>query len=70
MLEEFAKNYGNRPEDFWYATNRQIFEYEDAVNALEIYVDKIVNPSSVDLFVTVDGKKTVIRASSIYKFEN
>ena len=25
-LETFAKTYGNRQSDFWYATNRQIFE--------------------------------------------
>ena len=70
VLESFAKNYGNRPEDFWYATNREIFEYEDAVNALEIYDDKIVNPTDVDVFVTIDNVKTIIYANSIYEFED
>ncbi len=31
-LAEFAKKYGNRPEDYYYAAVSDIFEYEDAVN--------------------------------------
>jgi hypothetical protein len=67
VLESFAKKYGNRPEDFWYASNRDIFEYEDAVNALEIYDDKIVNPSNIDVFVTINNVKTIIHANSVYE---
>jgi hypothetical protein len=67
VLEEFAELYGNRPEDFWYASNRDIFEYEDAVNALEIYEDKIVNPSNIDVFVTINNVKTIIHANSVYE---
>ncbi len=67
VLESFAKKYGNRPEDFWYASNRDIFEYEDAVNALEIYEDKIVNPSNIDVFVTINNVKTIIHANSVYE---
>jgi hypothetical protein len=69
-LEYFAKNYGNRPEDFWYASNRDIFEYEDAVNALEIYDDKIVNPSDIAVFITIDNVKTIIQPNSVYEFED
>lgn len=68
-LRTFAKLYGNREDDFWYATNRQIFEYEDALNALEITDEKIINSSDVDVYVKVDGVKTVIEAHSKYVFE-
>lgn len=69
VLEEFAALYGNRPQDFYYASNRDIFEYEDAINALQIFEDKIVNPSDVAVFVTVDGVKTIIGAGESYYFE-
>ncbi len=68
-LQEFAELYGNREEDFWYATNREIFEYEDALDSLVITDAKIQNPSSVDLFITVDGIKTLIEAKSEYIFK-
>ena len=66
VLTEFAETYGNRPDDFWYASNREIFEYEDAVEALEIYDDRIVNPSNVDVFVTINNVKTLICANTVY----
>ena len=65
-LEEYARLYGNRQEDFWYATNRQIFEYEDALKMLVITDEKITNPSDIDLFVTINGVKTIIFANSEY----
>ena len=68
-LRTFAELYGNREDDFWYATNREIFEYEDALNALEVTSEKIINSSDVDVYVKVDGVKTVIEAHSEYVFE-
>lgn len=67
-LETFAELYGNRPEDFWYATNRQIFEYEDAINALEITNEKIVNNSDIDLYIKIDGVEVILKAKSEYIF--
>ncbi len=69
-LRRFAELYGNRPEDFWYATNREIFEYEDAVNALVITSESIFNPSDIDVFITVDGIKTLIPRGTEYIFES
>lgn len=66
VLEEFAKLYGNRQSDFWYATNRQIFEYEDAVKALTINENCIVNNSDIELFITIDTDKVIIPANSVY----
>ncbi|MBO5907074.1 MAG: polysaccharide deacetylase family protein [Clostridia bacterium] len=65
-LKEFARLYGNRPSDFWYATNRQIFEYEDAIKALEISEEKIVNPSPIAVYITVNNEKVIIPANSVY----
>ena len=66
VLEEFAKLYGNRPDDFWYASNRDIFEYEDAIKALEISEEKIVNNSDITVFITVNDEKVIIPANSVY----
>ena len=68
ILQEFADKYGNRQNEFYYASVREIFEYEDAIEALEIKDDELVNNSDVDLFVTLDGKRTVISAKSEYVF--
>jgi hypothetical protein len=70
VLRQFASLYGNREEDFYYASNREIFEYEDAVKALIITDDKIINNSDVDVFVTINGKKTIIFAHSEHVFAN
>ncbi len=68
ILEEFAEKYGNRPEDFYYASNRDIFEYENAARALEISETGIINNSDIDVFVTINNVKTIIYAHSIYTF--
>jgi hypothetical protein len=65
-LEEFVDTYGNRSDEFYYATVRDIFEYEDAVKALEITEEKIVNGSDIDVFVTVNNVKIIIPANSTY----
>jgi hypothetical protein len=65
-LQTYAELYGDRNEDFWYATNRQIFEYQDAVNALKINDDALVNESDIDLFVTVNGERVIVFAHSTY----
>ncbi|MBR2466377.1 MAG: polysaccharide deacetylase family protein [Clostridia bacterium] len=59
-LEKFARDFGNRPEKYWYATNVEIFDYEDAVKALTVTDEKIENPTDIAVYVTVDGEKTVI----------
>ena len=67
-LEEFAALYGNRSEDFWYATNHQIFEYEDAIKGLVINDEKIINPSAIDVYIKVDGNEVIIKAGGEYLF--
>lgn len=62
-LASFCKTYGNRPEDFWYAGNHEIFDYEDAVR--QICFDggrTISNPSKIDLYIKADGRKLILKA--------
>ena len=63
-LKYFCDLLGNRPEDFWYASVGEIFDYEDAVKAIEITEEKIVNPSPIDLFIKIDGKRFTLAANS------
>lgn len=66
VLETFVKDYGNRPGDFWYATVRDIFEYEDAVNAAEITDTAIVNNSDKTLYAKVGDEKITIPGGATY----
>ena len=59
-LEKFAEKYGNRPTDYYYATVSELFEYEDAANALVVSDNKIINNSDITLFVKVCEKKIVL----------
>ena len=68
VLEDFCRKYGNRPEDFWYASVGDIFDYEDAVKSVRITDEGIENPSDVDLAVTVDGVRKTLGARSQIKF--
>ena len=66
VLEKFVKDYGNRPNDFWYATVRDIFEYEDAVNAAEITDTAIVNNSDKTIYAKIGDEKITVPANSTY----
>ena len=68
VLENFAEKYGNRPEDFWYASVRDIFDYEDAVNAATVTDTEIVNNSEKTLYIVVNGKRVTLFPHAVYKF--
>ena len=59
-LAAFAKKYGNRPTDYWYATVDEIFAYADAVKELKLTDKTLENPTELTLYVELDGVKTVI----------
>ena len=61
VLEEFVRKYGNRPDDFWYATPSEIFEYEDATRALMIDGNGITNPTDKTVYIKVDGEKKTLK---------
>ena len=68
ILEDFAQKYGNRPEDFWYATVRDIFHYEDAVKAATVTENEIVNNSEITLYAKINGKRVTLFPGDSYKF--
>ena len=68
-LEEFAQKYGNRKGDFYYATNAEIFDYEDAVKSAVVTENSVYNPSSIDLYIKIDGKNTVLKAGESASFD-
>ena len=47
---------------FYYATNAEIFDYEDAVKSTVITENSVYNPSAIDLYVKIDGQNTVLKA--------
>ncbi len=67
-LREFAKLYGNRPNDFWYATVSEILEYEDAVKSLTVTDCEIKNPSPVTLYLEVNGERRILNAGEAIVF--
>ncbi len=66
-LESFAKIYGNRPDDYWYATVGEIFDYADAAKVLRLDGDIVVNESKLDIYLENDGKRYVVKAGKSLK---
>ena len=62
VLEEFAITYGDRENDFWYASVEEIFAYKDASDKLIITETSVENPTDIDLYIKIDGKPTVVKA--------
>jgi len=62
----FCDTYGNRPNDFYYASVIDLFRYEDAVKSLKITETELINDSDIDLYVTVDGKRVSLRRHSSF----
>ena len=59
-LKDCCDLLGGRPESYYTAPVDTIFDYEDAIASLVITDDEIVNPSALDLCVTVDGERRVV----------
>ncbi|MBQ8720251.1 MAG: polysaccharide deacetylase family protein [Clostridia bacterium] len=67
LLVEFAKRYGNRPNDFWYAPVGDIFAYEDAVATAEVTAEEIINNSSLTLYLKICGERRTVEPHSSIK---
>ena len=65
-LKEFAKQYGNRPQDYYYATVGEIFDYADALKKLIITDCVVSNPTDLDVYIRVEGKNVLIKAGTDY----
>ncbi|MBR7116381.1 MAG: hypothetical protein IKC87_01570 [Clostridia bacterium] len=62
-LEEFARRYGNRDNEFWYATVGDIFNYNNVVNSLIWENDSVCNPSGRTVYLKVDGERVMLAPS-------
>ena len=67
-LKKFAEKYANRPNDYYYATNVDIVEYEAAVKALIITEDTVENPTDKDVYMTVSGERVILKAKTSLKY--
>ena len=56
-LASFASEYGNRPNDFWYAPVDDIFDYADAIAKLTVNesLGEVTNPTDLDLYIEYSG---------------
>ena len=66
-LLAFAEKYGNRQNDFYYASVGDILAYEDAVKALVVTDTEIINPSDIPVYITLDGDPIIITANTEVK---
>ncbi len=60
VLETFAEKYGNRPEDYYYASVYDIFSYEDAVKSVTVTDTEVINPTDIKLYIKIDGKRVTL----------
>ena len=67
LVYDLAQRLGNRPTDFYYASVSEIFDYEDAINALEVTDTEIYNPSELTVYIKVDGKCVTVPPKSTHK---
>ena len=69
-LESFAKLYGNRPSEFWYASVSRIFEYESATKKLSVTESSVSNNSDLTLYLAVNGKRIVLPPNGKFDVKN
>lgn len=60
----FCERMGNRPQNYWYAPVGEIFDYAEAVSAVRIEEGKIINPTDMDIYMLLDGERTVLAPHS------
>lgn len=66
-LKEFAERYGNRPNEYYYASVGEIFDYADAVKKLVITDKEVINPTELDIYIRVDEVNVIVKAGTEYK---
>ncbi len=67
MMEKFCEKL-SRHDDVWYATNMEIFKYQQAFDRLEKNLDNTIihNPSDIDVWVLVDNECVKIGKGETY----
>ena len=71
IIEEFGKNYGNRP-DIWYATNIEVMDYYDAAKRLIVSLDgnTVENPGKMSVWATLRGKTCELKPGQVAAIAN
>ncbi len=65
-LRRFAEEYGDRPNEFWYATVGEIFNYAEAAEKLSVLDGCVTNGSEQTLYMLVDGERhTLLPGASL-----
>lgn len=59
-LRTFAERYGDRPDDYWYASVEDIFDYKEAIESLVITDSEVKNPSPIKVYLEIDGNATSV----------
>lgn len=63
----FAATYGYRPDDFYYGTVDDIFDYEDALKMATVENGAVINNSeTISIYFKVNGEKVVLAPNSAY----
>lgn len=68
VLLSIIKELDNQ-EDIAYLTNIEIYEYLNALKNVIINCNKLINNSSVDLYLKIDGKNRILTANSMLELE-
>lgn len=66
-LEAFARKFGDRPTDFWYATVGEVFDYMSVAEQLVINEAEVSNPSDMTAYVLIDGERREIAPGATIK---
>ena len=66
LIEKFGKKVAER-DDIWHATNIEVYDYVKAYEGLIFSTkgDKILNNSSIDVYLCVDGKNILAKANTM-----
>lgn len=69
VIEKFAE-YAGGHDHIWYATNIEIYDYVKAYERLHTSFDKMIihNPSSIDVWVEVEGEVYCIKSGGMLSF--
>lgn len=70
VIEEFMKYVANR-DDVWYATNMEIFEYEQAFKSLifDINLKRCINPTAFDIWFNYNNKDYFIKKGETLRLD-
>lgn len=55
-LREFCDKYGASPDEYYYATVGEIFDYSDAMARLFVSDTEVYNPTDITLYIKINGE--------------